>query len=462
LDEELYEQHIGKDFGISRETMGTMLRCYAISCCGTYIFDTIADEKMNVIRRFLQQYGDRGFRLNGSDCATVEDFLFFIDTPDEQISKILQNIRRIKSRKSSSRRLSPIINYLVLENEIRAIYDNCPDDETFRKWFPIYFWVNITFILPLRATEMLVTPKDCIRRENGKVYLRIRRTNLKKKHRAVYYDVDKDYTEYSYEIPDTVVTRNIEKYMEITRAQDRRFLFEYSWQMVNGMLSLMAFNHLIAAFMEECIIGNHRYDFIRYASEIAEFEPVTAGDSRPIAMANLYFQKFSADICRQLADHENINTSSGYYTNISETIWASSLIQVQKRMEHQKRCSQEQCGKSLLTVTDVGRSVCVSERRQADAEDLRDCIEQGHLEECMGCKFYRPAREELTAFMEEQKHKADESAKRVLESMNRATVLKGVDVSLEELFLSVQTEASRYRMGCGMKAEEKYREWQKH
>lgn len=100
--------------------------------------------------------------------------------------------------------------------------------------------------------------------------------------------------------------------------------------MVNGLFPLASFNRLTKAFMEEYIIGNDRYDFVRHASGIAEFEPVTAGDSRPIAMTNLYFQESGADICRQLADHENINTSSGYYANISETIWASSLIQLQR------------------------------------------------------------------------------------------------------------------------------------
>lgn len=231
-----------------------------------------------------------------------------------------------KKRRTGQRQLSPIINYLAMENEVNRIYGSNPPEGVFRKWFPVYFWVNVTFILPLRATEMLLTPKECIYRKDGKVYLRVRRTNLKKGLRTVYYDVDKDYREHSYDVPDTVVARNIEKYMELTRAQDRRFLFEYNEQMVNGLFPLASFNRLTKAFMEEYIIGNTRYDFVRHTSGITEFEPVTAGDSRPIAMANLYFQGSGADICRQLADHENINTSSGYYANISETIWASSLF----------------------------------------------------------------------------------------------------------------------------------------
>ena len=79
----------------------------------------------------------------------------------------------------------------------------------------------------------------------------------------------------------------------------------------------------------------------------------------------------------------------------------------------------------------------------------------------MGCKFYRPTKSELEAFMSLQQKKADESAKRVIEFMNNTMSIKNKDLTLEEVFLSVQTNATRYRMGCNIKAEEKLEEWQR-
>lgn len=461
LDSLLYKKHIGKEFGISEETMKSMLRCYAIYCSGVYIYQTIARDKIGIIKDFLQKYKDKDFKLTATGITTLEDFLGFINTSDKQIKKIITNIRLLKSNEKSQRQLSPVINYLVIENEINRIYRSNPDNHTFKKWFPVYFWVNITFILPLRATEMLLTPQNCIFRENDKTFLKIRRTKLKKGTRTVYYDVNKDYQEFTYEIPDTEVVKNIERYMELTANQDRRFLFEYNELMINDMLSLQAFNHLVSAFMEEYIIGNSRYDFAKYAIGIREFELVTAGDSRPIAMANLYFQKSGEDICRQLADHININTSSGYYTNISETIWASSVVQLQKKLNYEWRYSRKQYEQSSSMTTDIGKSVCISQKRMMDEENLDDCIEQGHLAECMGCKFYRPAKSELKRFIETQQKKADESAKCVMEFMNNTMSAKNKELTLEEIFLNVQTDASRFRMGCNIKAEEKLNEWQK-
>ena len=273
--------------------------------------------------------------------------------------------------------------------------------------------------------------------------------------------VDRDYREFTYEIPDNAVAATIEKYIAVTSGQDRRFLFEYSDLMVNGMLSLQAFNHLLAEFMEERIIGSPRYEFAKYAAGIREFEKVTAGDSRPIAMANLYFQNVGEDICRQLADHEHIDTSSGYYTNISETIWASSVIRFQKKMEYERRYAQEMYEKGELAAAGA-HSQCLSEKHLSDPENLDDCTRQGHLADCMGCRFYRPSDRELSNFMEAQKKRADEGAKRVIEFMKSTLKAKKQDISMEELFLSVQTDASRYRMGCDISAKEKYNEWQEH
>ena len=462
IDPESYRKHVGREFGISLKAMKNMLRCYAIYCSGVYIYQTISRDKLQVIRHFLEEFPGKSFRLPEYGIIAVEDFLAFIGTPDTQIQGILNRIARVREDRPGQRHLSPVINYLVVENEINSLFRSDPDEETFRKWFPIYFWVNITFILPLRATEMLVTPRECLRRtEDGKVLLTIRRTRLKKGKRTVYYDVNKDYREFSYEIPNASVAATIEKYLFLTSGQDRRFLFEYNELMINGMLSLQAFNHLLSEFMEERVIGNPRYDFTKFASGIQEFEKVTAGDSRPIAMANLYFQNTGEDICRQLADHVHIDTSSGYYTNISETIWASSVIRMQKRMEYENRYASDIYKGGQMAVIS-SHSQCCSPRRQSDEENLKDCIAEGHLEDCMGCRYYLPSNAELDTFLKTQKKRADDGAKRVIGFMNSTMKAKKQETTLEELFHSVQTDASRYRMGCDLSAKEKYGEWQEH
>ena len=78
MDEALYNAHIGKEFGIGIEKMKNMLRCYAIYCNGVYIYQTIARDKIQVIKDFLQHFKDKDFKLNTTGITTVEDFLGFI------------------------------------------------------------------------------------------------------------------------------------------------------------------------------------------------------------------------------------------------------------------------------------------------------------------------------------------------------------------------------------------------
>jgi hypothetical protein len=79
--------------------MKDMLRCYAIYCTGVYVYQTISREKLGVVREFLQDFGDRGYRLTVCGASTVEDFLGFIGTPDRQIRAVLARIPLIKGNR---------------------------------------------------------------------------------------------------------------------------------------------------------------------------------------------------------------------------------------------------------------------------------------------------------------------------------------------------------------------------
>lgn len=461
IDEEKYASHIGKEFGISLSKMKLILKCYAMYNVGIYIYSNIASLKINAVKTFLEQYGDPKFIPKKEELENIIYFLAFINTPISQIQSIKGNIKISNEEDAGQRKLKPIINYMVIENEINSLFNGYVDKELLIKWFPIFFWVNITFILPLRATEMLVTPFNCIERKNDQVYLSVRRTKLKKGKRKVYADVNKDYEIFEYEIPDNDVVKIIEKYRETTKEHERRFLFDYKENMINEMLSLAAFNHLIGLFMDEYIMNNTKYDYAKYATNIKEFERVTAGDSRPIAMANLYFQNAGEDICRQLANHVNINTSSGYYTNISETILNSSIIQLQKRINNSNKTSEDRYKRMTKYELQQDKSLCLSPLRKFDDGNIEDCEKGGFLDDCMGCEYYVPTKTELEEYLANQKEKADRYAKRIIEFLNNISSAKNKEISLEELFLNVQTEATKYKLGCDIQAEELRIQWQK-
>jgi hypothetical protein len=462
LDKDKYLSHVGKEFGISYETIILMLKCYLVTCFGSFIFSGIEKDRNKSIKDFLENYSFSSPQITvKSEYNTIEEFLLFINTPLDKINKITETIC-LKKKSRNQRQLSPVINYLAIADAVNDMFSSNLNDDEFIKWFPIYFWTNITFILPLRATEMLVTHKNCIRREKHKVYLTVRRTRLKgNQDKRVYYDIDKDYQPFTYEIPDSDVVKNIEKYVEMTSDQERKLLFVYNHLSTNMMFSLKAFNRRIAEFMVEHVIDNRKYDFSKYASGINRFEVVSAGDSRPIAMANLYFQNVSADVCRQLANHQRIDTSSSYYTNITEIVMGSSIMQFQKRLNHSRENwkNQGEIGEALMLSGKKG--VCTSVRRSIDSNDLHDCIEQKHLADCIGCRYYRPSEKELNEYLKTEKKAADKSTKKLIKMMNDISKIKETGTSFEDIVLKVQTDVARYKVGCDEKVKEMGETWLK-
>ena len=450
-----YKTHMGKQLGISVARMTDMLKCYAIYICGEFIFRTIA-QKISSIKAFLTAFGDPAYKIQEQEQVSSIDFLNFIGTPDHQVAVFMDQISIIKAPRPKQRELCHLINYMAVENELTDMYGSSTfPDSDFLYWFPVYFWAKITFILPLRATEMLVTPCNCIEYRNGKIFLKVRRTMLKKGTRTVCYDVEKDYKIFSYQIPDSETVRNIEKYKELTASHLRRFLFDYSKYSINEILSLSSFNLLLAEFVRKNLVDNHKYDYSRFASGIAQFSLMSAGDSRPIAMANLFYQDIGADICRQLADHTNINVSAGYYTNVSNTVLASSIMHLQRKLNRGYNNRQEKKTETGLQAS----SPCSSPKQPLETGDIEDCIAEGHIAECFGCRYYTPSPKNLKKEMQKRQENLDSASRKMIEGMAKG---KEILDQMDKLFLDAHTGITRYKTACDEKAEEELKKWQRY
>lgn len=449
-----YKTHMERKCGINFTEMTDMLKCYAVYICGDFIFMTIA-KKIVSIKTFLTRFGDEEYSILETEKITIINFLNFIGIPEHQISMYMDQIPVVHTPRPQQRELCHLINYMAAESELTDMYSSAtlPDSE-FLHWFPVYFWTHVTFVLPLRATEMLVTPYECLECRDGKIFLMVRRTMLKKGKRTVCYDIEKDYKIFSYPIPESDITKNIRKYQELTRGHQRRFLFDFEYS-VNGILSLQAFNALLTEFISVKLQGNHKYDYAKFASGISEFSIMSAGDSRPIAMANLFYQDVGADICRQLADHIHISTSAGYYTNVGSTVLASSIMHLQRQLNRERQSMDLKINRAELQTG----SSCGSPKNPFVTGDISDCIAEEKLEECLGCKYYTPTNEELSAELECRNEKLDNASKRIIECMANG---KEITDKMDKLFLDAHTSITRYRVACNEVAKEKLRKWQRH
>lgn len=307
---------------------------------------------------------------------------------------------------------------------------------------------------------MLVTPFNCIHKEKGRNYLTLRRTQLKGKKSVVHYNVEQDYKEFEYDYGDQWVVEVIEKYQELTSDHPRKYLFDHTMYMINNMVSLQSFNTLLAEYVQTFLVNNPKYDYAKYAAGIKEFDLVTAGDSRPIAMSNLYFQNISADVCRQLADHSQISTSFGYYTNVSNTIQCASIMAVQKRINRERRNLDTAYAMGCLEKSRTGLAlVCCSPRQPLVTGDITDC--QNHLHECLGCKYYSPSAEELKKAFNTRKDQLDAVSKRLVEYIADTRDGGDAKIDIDKLFLDTHSGAVRFKQASDTAAKEAEVKWRR-
>lgn len=450
-----YYHHAGYNFGFSAGTMRNILKCYALCRYKSFILQTIG-LKLNTIKLFLTRFGEDDLVFSTEGSCAVEDFLRFIDTPENQIEEIksLYFIRR-SNMPSGQRKLAPGINYEAIAYEIEEMYKGEIDDKLFIRFFPVYFWVKVTFIFPLRATEMLVTPLDCLSSdENGTTFLLLRRSKLKNHKMIVHHEVEMDYEYEKIPFPCPDVIKNIHKYVSLTNHKPRRFLFMYGNRSSGKMLSINMFNILLKTFVEERLIGNEKYSFVRYAAGIKEFEFVFAGDSRPIAISNIRFQGFSEDTCRQMAGHYSIDTTAGYASNVLDTIWASSIFRFQRRM------------KELRGLPDKGGSFNFNglaikpECTSPNKGKIVDCLKHGFIEDCFGCEYYPHAEEETDEHLARDRNKALGVLSEFLMCLSKVYEVNHSDDGLLRMFLEVQEVLSRYGLDCDEKVKDVFRRWE--
>ena len=457
-----YYSHAKRILELEAYKVKQLMKYYVLHICGQYIFLTIAD-RVRTIKKFLTNYGDEAISLDSDSWCAIAEFLGFIQVPLDTIFTI-KNTYTIYSRTSDTRKLAHLINYIAIASKINELYKGNLSDDEFCKWFPVYFWVQITFILPLRATEMLVTPYDFLVYRGNNVYMRIKRTVLKGGGKQVYYDVDKDYKVFEYQVPKTKVITVIEKYRELTKNNDRKCLFSSGNSSVNGFFSLQSFNMLLEAFITEYLIGNRKYDYAKFACGIEEFSIVTAGDSRPIAMANLLYQQVGSDICRQLANHINLSTSAGYYNNVSNTIFASTIMQIQQKINSEyKQIAKLESDKEMLISPIHVDSFCNSPDRPKITGKISHCKEAGILnidDDCIGCRYYAPTKEELERIFEKRKSLLVNRSKTVMKCLFQGLDKKEPDIEKE--ILDLYTSIARFEDVCNMKGDSLKKKWQRH
>ena len=306
---------------------------------------------------------------------------------DSVIEELDEKANRKNHKRNAQRALADFRTYLRFD-EIISRYWTSADDGKRIVYFPLYFWWKLTAILPLRPTELLLTPRECL---NGKM-LTIRRTRLKGGGRRVDYRIDGDYRTYEYEISDHLATE-LGAYIDATKAlkpNEIDTLFvpteSYSGGVSDGSSRYYTYERL-------CMCLRRFYDEVVTPSG-EEIGNISLGDTRHLAMINLIISGGSPTVCRELSGHADIDISSHYYANISSMVECATLEQLRKS----KGGTVDLSGKRRYPLNKPAQThrvqggVCdsMAVKNGVVSECLKVLGSNGHIGECACCPHYWP------------------------------------------------------------------------
>lgn len=382
----------------------------------------------------------------------------------EQLDNLITIQYELKPRQQ--RQLAQFQSYFTFNDILKDYWEQQLPDEERLFYYPLYLWWQITAVVPLRPREFLLTQRDCLFEKNDKYYLTLRRNNLKGKEKGVSHKIAEDYYLTTYEIPEKLAL-TIQHYLDLTKGLastklDTLFVTETHykrWERRTGInnrfLTYTNLNTILKYFFNEVVSERYGYQ-VHYLNppnrlKDNEINFIHIGDTRHIAMINLIAEGSSPVTAMLLAGHDNVMTSSHYFSNLSQFIECRSyqvyrkLTSSQTTHEISKTQRKYTIGKAYVELNNKGR--CYSPRYAQS--DFSDCLKvissHAELGACTSCPFYRKAGKDYFSMDKSFKKSVDQEAMLVDQAIKRVRQGKGHVEEIGEALLKLSTVSHSYQ-----------------
>jgi len=395
FNEVLYHKNAGPWIGCKFTSFVKSVKTYAMFKLGGMSIQNIRD----IVHSFhaLPEMSEDALSIMISDYSShMAELLAALPGESNRRDIVIESLEeRVCSYRHDSginrqRVLSGLGTYFRFNDALQKHWDSSANDKKLF-WFPLYLWWNVTAILPLRPTEFLLTPRECLSHRNSKNILALRRTTLKSGGKKFTYRIDEDYEIVRYEIPDALA-REITWYIEATVNMESAplstlFVLEPHYAHFERKPHSRNCGYYSYTNLSTCL--RHFQEMIM---EVDKESKIFLGDTRHLAMIGLILSGGSPLICKELAGHDDINISSHYYSNISSFIKCAAYEAHLKSRTHSAELVERK-PTSLITPTQripVQDGFCSSEVYSRG--EIYDCAKsintRGEIGDCKHCPYF--------------------------------------------------------------------------
>lgn len=319
----------------------------------------------------------------------------------EEVLCRIDDISPFLQRDRHQRLLAHYQSFLRFSEVLDKFWESATRDEKVLH-FPVWFWFRITGVLPLRPTECVLTPRNCIFQKEGRFFLKVRRSKKKGTRQETRYCLEQDYECCQYPIPKQLASQVLWYISETERTykSDIDVLFCKSAQFNGAGVLTENNNHYTYNNLKQCLAYFYR-DIIqkRYGYVVVsdyerlcegQIELIHLGDTRHISMIGLALSGGSPSICKELAGHDSIEISSHYYSNLKTFLDAIGW----ERYRERQTGTEKAYGLSASREYPVRNGFCQCE--QVWRGEFTACEsavnEDGIPGSCEVCRWFLPSR----------------------------------------------------------------------
>lgn len=398
----------------------------------------------------------------------------------QELTAVRNRNAELKTQKQPTT-LCEFQSYFKFDWMIREYWEHSASKEERALYWPLYlFWI-ITTIIPMRVSEFCVMDRNCIKEENGKFYLTIRRSRMKGHGLKIYtYKIKGDYYECTYEITQWVYDC-IWDYRELTKNEPHlcellfsaRFMAalegrEEKMKRPDRLFVKDDLGHLMDRFYEDVVVGHYGYRVVtendlksRYVKEddsSMELEPeetmmVQPRHTRHLAMINLIMRGCNPIIIKEFSGHADAAVSAHYYGNISKVIRCASKTFYDRARNRDRNTvvfDFETNAAAYLPSGTKGaipldHGLCCSPTFISGR--IEDCIPVNG--DCLRCSFLRRT-DILDSEISAQEEKVDAEIRFVMELLKDPKLEQKIEEYQREVLAVQENIAVLYRQYCSL------------
>ncbi|WEV20058.1 site-specific integrase [Clostridium perfringens] len=349
----IYIKKASKYFSMSSETFELAYRSYV----AYYISSRSDISRLNLLLKSVLDYGLSS--LNKIGIQYVNPFLEFceyVKLPQKLAEDLDSCVFNLKRKATASKVIPTFEDIFAFADIINDITYN-KNLYNYFEYFPILLWWKITSIIPNRPTEFLSINFNCISEKNGNYYIEIKRSKAKSRFLIKNrYDLEDYYKSQLIPINKSLydfIFKYQKMVKEICNEKEPKLIIpgeiflkygnnkkKPSRELNPNIFTDVDLYSLLQKFytnVVKCEYGKTPISTFECKNNKENvIQKLTPYDTRHIAIINLILLGNEPQTVMELAGHEKIQTTQGYYNHI-EAFSTSYALSYGKRLKLQKK-----------------------------------------------------------------------------------------------------------------------------